>query len=464
MISLRFEQLAAMTDGKLLGDAYASRTFTGVSIDTRTIEASQLFIAIRGEKHDGHEYIAQAIDRRAGGLVVEHDYPAIDEITRRIPVVAVDNGHEAMIKLAKEYRLTLDAKFIAITGSNGKTTTREFAYHLLSAVTSDIYRSPGNLNNLFGVPLALFQMPDNAALSVFELGISTPDEMPTLAAIIKPAVIVITNVGPSHLEFLDSLEAVAHAKLHLVREADRSVPVIINADDPILMRETKKLREDAVTFGIDNEATFKPESITTDSEGATRVSIEGATFRIQLPGRHQVYNFLAAYAVARVLGFSFEHVATDQIALDTVPMRGQIIRRGGLIVMTDCYNANPESVKAGLQSFFAAPFGPRRVVVLGDMLELGRDAEKYHREIGNLLSEYKFNLAAFVGPLSKFTREVAMEAGCDEARCQHFDTAAECAAEICGLVHDGDFVFIKGSRGIGLEAVLDALGNKGETD
>jgi UDP-N-acetylmuramoyl-tripeptide--D-alanyl-D-alanine ligase len=464
LISLRFEQLAAMTDGKLLGDAHASRTFSGVSIDTRTIEESQLFIAIRGNRHDGHDHIGQAIERNAAGLIVERTYRSIDELVERIPVVAVDDSHQAMIRLAGEYRRTLDTKFIGITGSNGKTTTKEFAYHILRALTTDIHRSPGNLNNLFGVPLALFGMPKDVSLSIFELGISTPDEMPILAAIIRPAVIVITNVGPSHLEFLDSVESVARAKLHLVREADPTVPVIINADDPVLVRETKRVRDNAVTFGIDNEATFMPEDVTVGDEGTTRVRIDGSTFHVSLPGRHQVYNFLAAYAVARVLGFSFENVATERIALDTAPMRGQLTHYRGITIMADCYNANPESVKAGLQSFFSMSIGTRRLLILGDMLELGRDAEKYHRDVGGLLTEYKFDLAAFVGPLSRHTQEVVVRTGCSKDRCRHFDTAEDCAAELGKLVHDGDFVYIKGSRGIGLEAVLEALGSEGETD
>ncbi|MFQ6008846.1 MAG: UDP-N-acetylmuramoyl-tripeptide--D-alanyl-D-alanine ligase, partial [Candidatus Zixiibacteriota bacterium] len=238
---MRFDKLAAITGGRLCNRAHATKVFTGVSIDSRTIRTGELFFAIRGHKHDGHNFIAQAVDNGAGGIVAEYT-PNIGDVSGKVPVVTVHNSHEAMITLAKKYRETSTARFVAITGSNGKTTTKELAVRLVKAVEDRVYGSPGNLNNLYGAPLALFVMPAETKVAIMEMGISTPGEMTRLAQIVQPEIALITNVGPSHLEFLHSVEEVAQAKLELVKALSQDIPVILNADDAVLMSEAKKIR------------------------------------------------------------------------------------------------------------------------------------------------------------------------------------------------------------------------------
>ncbi len=460
---MRFDKLAAITGGRLCNPAHASRMFTGVSIDSRSIHTGELFFAIRGTNHDGHDFIAQAVESGAGGIVVEYTYTNLDTVSGNVPVVTVHSSHEAMMTLAKKYRETSRARFAAITGSNGKTTTKELAVRLVKAVEEHVYGSPGNLNNLYGAPLALLAMPAETKVAIIEMGISTPGEMTRLAQIVQPEVVLITNVGPSHLEFLHTVREVAQAKLELVKAVSQDALVILNADDAVLMTEAKKIRNRFTTFAIDAKADFKPDKFEMTDNG-TQVSIEGHTFRLPLVGKHQVYNLLAAFALFSTLGFSFERDDTSRIPLDTAPWRGQIVRSGNITFLADCYNANPDSVKAGLKAYFGTPGGNRRVVILGDMLELGESAEQYHREVGKLLARQVFDLAVFVGDLSRYAMKEAVICGVAEDKVRHYNNAHECFHAMKEFLSDGDFVYLKGSRGVGLEEVLDAFEQKEEGD
>ena len=454
---MRFSKLAAVTGGTVYNTDNVEQSFTGVAIDSRAVKEKQLFVAIRGEVNDGHDFINAAIAAGASGIIAEYAWPGLEHIRGEVPVIAVPNSHEAMLTLAAAYRDSLTARMVGITGSNGKTTTKELTYHLLNSVTTDVYRSPGNLNNLFGVPLSLFAVPQKTKVAVLELGISTELEMPKLAQIVRPDLVAITNVGPSHLQFLDSIESVARAKLELVRTADAEIPVIINGDDPILVEQTRAIRRDFITFALDHEADFTVDAMDPQGVDGTIVTIDGHSFKLPLPGRHQASNLLAAHAIVRTLGYKFDDVATESIPLATAPMRGQVVKHGGVTFVADCYNANPESVKAGLQTFFALPVSGRRIVVLGDMLELGQNAGEYHREVGRLLSTYNFDLAVMVGSLARQINDELSAAGKDRRSCRHFEDAASCAAELSRYFRDDDLVYVKASRGVGLEAVIDAV-------
>lgn len=454
MISLRFDQLARMTGGTLVTAATGERVFTGVSIDSRTLKAGELFVALRGERVDGHEFIAQAIERGAAGLMTERAFERTSA-TGDVAVVMVADSHEAMMSLARQYRDQTGAKVVGITGSNGKTTTKEITYALLSAVDKDVYRSSGNLNNLFGMPLAIFAMPQQTRVAVLEMGISHPGEMTRLTQIVRPDIAVITNIGASHLEYLGSLEGVARAKLEMVASSSPDVQVIINADDPVLTREIKLYRDNYITFGITHAATFEPEKIQRQSDGTAIVTIEGHRFRLPLFGDHQVYNLLTGYAVARTLGYSFDTVDTESIQFVTAPMRGQAANHRGVRFVLDCYNANPESVRLGLRSFAGMETSGRKLIVLGDMLELGAQAQEYHRQIGALLAQQEFDLAVGVGPLAKSIIAAASEAGVSREKLLHFGDATSAAEALVNQFKAGDLVYVKGSRGVGLERVFN---------
>lgn len=454
---MQFGQTAQLAGGTLVTPERADARFSGVSIDSRSVRPGELFIALRGQRSDGHAYLTQAIEAGVSGVVVETEY-----VTEKAAVIRVRDSHEAMMQLASRYRDLTTAKYVGITGSNGKTTTKEMTYTLLSAVAQDIYRSAGNLNNLYGLPLALFAMPQSTKVAIMEMGISTPGEMTRLSSIIRPDVAVITSVAATHLEFLGSIEGVAKAKLELVTNSSADTPVIINADDPILVTEVKKRRASYVSFGIESPANFRPSKLSMDSAGNTIVEIEGRLFVLPLFGRHQIYNLLAAYAVTRTLGFTFEGTDTKSITFTTAPMRGQRAEREGISFIVDCYNANPESVKLGLRSFDELKFSGRRVLILGDMLELGEHAVQYHRELGRSLSGHAADLILLVGPLSKHAYDSAKQAGVAPSKLHHYTDAAACAADVRQLVKPGDLVYLKGSRGIGLERVFDAFAESRE--
>ena len=457
---MRFDALANMTGGRLCTAEQSERTFAGVSTDSRTVTKGQLFFAIRGERNDGHEFVDQAIAHGAAGVVVERGSFAAGQLPPGTAVVEVADTHAAMIHLAAEYLRRIDPKRLGITGSNGKTTTKEFAFQLLNACSGDVYRSPGNFNNLFGVPLALFAMPASTRYAVLEMGISVPGEMARLASLVRPHVMTITNVGPTHLEFLGTVQDVAKEKLQAMQHAGPEATLIVNADDPVLVSEARKIHARMITFGTENFADYMPESLRR-SDGAVTAVIEGHGFRLPLFGRYQIHNLLAAYAMARVAGCSFDGVDTESIELGTANMRGEVVKKRGISFIADCYNANPESVKAGLVSFAEMSGGKRRVVILGDMLELGSQATGFHQEIGSRLAAYDFDLIVTVGPLSKHVVDTAHASGTALDKLHHFADAKTCAEACASLLHEGDLVYLKGSRGIGLEAVLERL-NGGE--
>ena len=453
MITLRFDQLATMSGGQLRTPRYRSRTFLGISVDSREVEPDELFFAIRGERNDGHDYIEQAVSHGASGIVARTGFFAERPLPKNVAVVEVADTHAAMLQLAAEYLKTMPAKRLGITGSNGKTTTKEFTFRLLSAVEHDIYRSPGNFNNLYGIPLAVFAMPRETRLAILEMGISVPGEMDRLASIVRPHLIAVTNVGPTHLEFLGTVEAVAREKLHALQYCEPGAPLVVNADDPVLMAEVKRVHARPITFGIHALADFRPDSVRETHDG-TIVSIEKHAFRLPLFGQYQVYNLLAAYAITRAIGLDFTRVDTSTIELSTASMRGELVTAGGITFIADCYNANPESVKAGLESFSNYPNGRRKVVVLGDMLELGDTSTLYHRGIGEAIGGYSFDLVIAVGPMSRFIIDTARVSGTTAGKLHHFADAQSCAAAAQDLIRPGDLVYLKGSRGIGLEAVL----------
>ena len=458
---MSFEELAKEVQGQLTPADISAPGFKGVAIDSRTIKRDELFIAIRGEHNDGHNFIEQAIAKGASGVIADGRFEQVKAFLQKTNIIVVNNTHEAMIRLAQNYRKKSKAKIIGITGSNGKTTTKEFAFSLLNAVEKDSYKSPGNLNNLFGAPLALFAMPQDTKAAVIEMGISTKGEMTRLTQLVQPDVAVITNVGPSHLEFLSSVEDVAQAKLEMVTASTSAIPLVINADDELLMQEAEKVHKNPVTFAINNDADFRPSSIEPTGHGST-VTIGQESFALNMFGRHAVYNLLAAYAAVKTLGYGFGKIDTLQIKLAPAPMRGEIVNKGGVKIINDSYNANPESFKAGLEAFKSTPAGGRRVLILGDMLELGQRSEKFHRELGNSLAKYEFSFAIVVGDWCRAVLEGARQAGVSVNKLRSFKNADEAGFGISELIKSGDVVYVKGSRGVHLEKIIDKIGSGGE--
>ncbi len=458
-----FKSLAREVRGTLTNEQFSSAVFQGISIDSRTVREKELFIAIRGDKNDGHDYIADALEKNSAGIMVSRDYSGIGEIASRVPTVTVNDTHRSMMQLATAYRKRQKTKSIAITGSNGKTTTKEFTYSIIRYKNKKTYRSPGNLNNEYGLPLSLFRMPQDSEFAVFELGISKPGEMTRLAQILQPEVAVITNVGPTHLETLGSVEMVAEAKFELIDALEGDKKVLLNADDPILMQAANRRNGFAYnTFGVKNNADFRAISAGFSTEGYPIVKIDDEMIFLKLFGEHQIYNILVGYAVCKMLGISCRPEELNEINYDFAPYRGEIERIHGMTVISDCYNANPASMKSGIISFKKYCESPelksrRSIAVVGDMLELGSRSSEYHREIGKLLAECDFDLTITVGKHAGQIYESAREAGLGLNRVLHYETTGAAEKDILNNIRRGDIIYFKASRGLELEKVITLI-------
>ncbi|MEW5924408.1 MAG: UDP-N-acetylmuramoyl-tripeptide--D-alanyl-D-alanine ligase [Candidatus Zixiibacteriota bacterium] len=457
-----FKTLAAKINGRLLNNELGKISFKGVSIDTRTLQAQQLFFAIRGESNDGHKYIADAVTKNSAGLVVAADFAGLGDIGNRVPVVVVENTHEAMMHLAAAYREKLSAEIVAVTGSNGKTTTKEFIFAMIRYKEKETYGSPGNLNNLYGLPLAIFAMPSGSRYGVFELGISIPGEMTRLANIIHPDLAVITNVGPTHLETLGTVEGVAKAKLELADSMDSDKPVIINADDPVLTIAVAARKHRFVTYGVRNKADFTAALAGVSKDGFPIAKIDGAKINIKIFGQYQIYNLLAGYTVCRTLGLDIKPDELNNVDYRFATYRGEIENIEGLTIIADCYNANPASMTSGLKSFKeymgnASTRHRRSVAVIGDMLELGEKSTAYHQDIGRFLAELDFDYVLTVGPLSKNIYETAVAAGLSKKKIKHSENTNDAGEVLVNDILRGDIVYLKASRGIALEKLITLL-------
>lgn len=449
MISLQISMLERITEGILFNCSDKEALFTGVTLNSRTVCGGELFVAIKGDNLDGHNFIEQAIDKNIAMVVAEKSFCDWEKNHTEVPIVAVENSHEALLKIAGYYRNTLSATFIGLTGSNGKTTTKEFAFALFNSVEEKTFRSPGNFNNLFGVPLSIFEIPFDTKIAIMEMGISTKDEMPKLTKLIKPEIILITNVGPSHLEYLNTVEEIALAKLELVKNSSVDTPLLINGDNEILVEQTNKIRKDYFTFGFNKENNLTPTNIEQNNDGTTKVIIDNIKFKLPFGGSYQVMNLLAAYGLFLTAGYTITQKQADELSFISAPMRGQLEEYAGIKFMVDCYNANPDSVKAGLEAFSQIKTEQRKILILGDMLELGNDSEKYHREIGRLLNKYSFDLIILVGQEVKNIPDEIID-----IKTILFKDATEASNEIRNLLKQNDFAYIKGSRSIGLEQIL----------
>lgn len=462
MIELDFGTLAKIVNGKLVNEKMTAAVFNGVTIDSRTAGKSQLFVAISGERTDGHKYIDDAIKRKVAGIMVMHDYDGLNRLADRVPTVVVDDTHQSFMRLASEYAKKVEAEYIAITGSNGKTTTKEIAYSMIRSIEARTYRSPGNLNNMYGLPLAIFKMPSNSKYGVFEFGISKPGEMTGLTNIMKPHLAVITNVGPTHLETLGTVEGVAEAKFELADALESSTPVLINADDPELVKAAAKRRRSFSTFGIKNQADFMAEITGVDEDGFPLIKIDGDAVKLRLFGEHQIYNILAGYAVCKLLGLDLRTGDINDIDFEFAPYRGEIEHFHGLTIIADCYNANPVSMQSGLNSFRNYLSNPslkdrRSMAVVGDMLELGKDSVRHHEYIGRLLAQCDFHCTIVVGKQSAAMYEAAVAAGLDKTRIMHFINIEDAGEVMLKNIERGDIIFFKASRGIQLEKLITLL-------
>jgi len=454
MATFTVQEIVRATQGALVvGDLGVP--VTGVSIDSRTLGVGEVFFAIVGHRLDGHEFIADAASRGAA-CVVAQTVP--DHVPSGVPFVLVEDTTRALGRLGAAHRAKFSLPIAAITGSNGKTTTKEMTAAVLAA-RGKVLKPEGSFNNQWGVPLTLLRLtPEHQAL-VVEIGCNQPGEIAYLTGLVSPTVGVVTTVAEAHTEFLGSLEGVREEKAALVRAIREDGAVALNADDPRVAGMARDTRARVITYGLAGSAAVRVfGDVVEDARGLTfMLEAMGRRERVSLgfAGRHNVTNGLAAAAVGVAVGLALPEIAAG---LERArPAKGRCVWReaAGVRILDDTYNANPPAMRAALATAVAHRGSSRLVVVLGDMLELGPLAAAAHVALGREVAASGAAEFVGVGPHMKRAVEAAREAGLTETH--HVATFEDTVAHVLKRVAPGDLVLIKGSRGMRMERVVDAL-------
>ncbi len=432
--------------------------FEGVSIDTRTLEPGALYVAIRGDRFDGADFVDEAMRAGAAGVVLPRER-ALRSATGGPIVIAVDDPTQALQRLARAVRRSSGTTVVAITGSAGKTTTKDVTAALLET-RYRVVRNAGNLNNHIGLPLSLIALRRRPDMAVVELGMNHAGEIRTLVEIAEPDVRVWTNVGEAHLGFFASIDAIADAKAEVLEHATPQTVVVANADDDRIVARVERATGRVVTFGIDRPADVRAVDIEDRGVGGTRARVETAagSTRLSIPlvGRGNVANVLAAMAVALEYGVPLDAVSARVAGLRPSAHRGEVLRLGrDVTVIDDSYNANPSATRRALEVLTRSG-GRRRVAVLGEMLELGEHAVALHREVGEAAGRVDV-LITIGGEAARALGEGASRAGVPRGDVHHVATSEEAAALALELVAEGDVVLVKGSRGIRTDRVVERL-------
>lgn len=457
-----FQQIRRVTLSRWL--ARGTREFTGrISTDSRDLQPGDLFIAISGPNFDGHNFISAVMDAGAAGILVSRtpdDAVIAAATSASVTILQCDDTVRGLNRLAAAYRRELRAKVVAVGGSNGKTTTKQIIHTLLSQRFSGV-ASPRSFNNNIGLPLTLLSVQPQHEYVVLEVGTNAPGEVEALGQVAAPDIVVITGVGLEHLEFLTDIVHVAHEEASLARFVAPDGILLLTNDSPELLNALRLTRGPRFTAGYggsgaDMEATEIHEAL-----AGTNFVVNGRTaYHLPLLGRHNVFNAMLAIGVARRMGLTDEEIQTGLRAVKPASMRLEPVRVAGYLIINDAYNANPTSMAAAIKMFatLALPDAvegrPRRVALLGDMLELGTQSKELHRQIGRLAAESPIDLLVFVGPLML---HAATEARVMGMEVHHFSDAGTAAAKLPELLRPSDVILLKASRGTRLEKVLDMI-------
>ncbi len=447
-------------EGKYDGHATAQ----GYSIDSRTVQPGELFFAVKGERLDGHDFVEQALSRGAIGAVVRKDQLA--RYSNRASLLAVDDTLVALQTLATAVRKIWGKTAIGVTGSMGKTTTKEAMAHLL-AIKYRVHRTKGNFNNHFGLPLGLLTLEPEYDLAVVEMGMSHSGEIAALARIALPNQAVVTNVAPVHLESFDSIAEIARAKYELIEALPHGGTAVLNADDEYVSQFGRDFKGKVVLFGLKPTACIaadvRAENIEVLGPEGTRFDLVSREVRqpVQSPllGTHNVYNVLAAAAIALEHGITPSEIAASLASLQPADKRGQVVQLGNITVLYDCYNSSPKALMAAVDTLASMP-ARRRIVVAGEMLELGASGEQLHRECGRYIAgnaagnaaASKLDFLLGVRGLAKPMVEAAREAG---MKAEFVATPEEAGEWLSRETREGDVVLLKASRGVKLEKALE---------
>jgi UDP-N-acetylmuramoyl-tripeptide--D-alanyl-D-alanine ligase len=435
----------------------------GVSIDSRTIRPGELFIAIHGPSHDGHDHVASALESGAIAAVVAEAQLSRYADAVRDRCIAVGDTFQALKQLARAVRESWGGKIAGVTGSVGKTTTKEILAALLGAKLR-VLKSEGNLNNEYGLPLTLFRLEETHQAAVLEMGMSRRGELTRLAAIANPDVGVVTRIAPAHLEFFASVDEIALAKRELIEGLNgRESTAVLNADDPRVAAFGAFAPGRVLTYGIENQAFFMAQDI--EDRGALGsafdyVSPEGRVrLELNVPGRHAIANAIAALAAASVWGIGAAEAQSVFLSLRAPAMRGELLRfSNGSALINDSYNSSPAALQAMTELLAATPNFRRRILAAGEMRELGAASAELHREAGQFAAKTgKIDWVIGVAGHAEQIVEGAVAGGLLRGRARFFATPQEAAEFLAGFISSGDLLLVKGSRGVKMEQIVEAL-------
>jgi UDP-N-acetylmuramoyl-tripeptide--D-alanyl-D-alanine ligase len=437
------------------------RIAQGFSIDSRTILPGQAFFAIRGPRLDGHQFVKQALERGAAFAVVERSFQEQAEPALAPFLLPARDTTEALQQLAHAVRRKWGRRLVAVTGSTGKTTTKELIAALLARRFA-VYKSLGNLNNFFGLPLALLGLESRHEVAVVELAMSAAREIASLARIASPQIGVVTNVAPVHLQFFDSLDSIALAKRELIDNLESPATAVLNYDDSRVRQFAEGFAGRVVTFGFGKGAELRATELCRVPKGGSKFLVTGpeftSEFYLPLPGRHNVENALAALATATLFEIPPAELQQALGSFQNLHQRSEILTLPGEItVINDSYNSNPLAMERMLETLAAWPQARRRIVVAGEMLELGQESPAWHRRIGRKSVECGADWLLAIHGDARFFIEGAAEAGLPDGHSRFFSTAAEAGEYCLALLEPGDVVLVKGSRGVHLETVTGLL-------
>lgn len=451
-MNLSLEEISKAVGGTL--DGPGNVKVRGYSIDTRTLNPGEMFFAIKGPRFDGHQFVRQALEKKAAAAVVQAG-------TFQGPVIRVGSTLEALQNLAREVRRRWAMTLIGVTGSAGKTTTKE----MISAVLGKqftVLRSVGNLNNEFGLPLCLLRAERYQNIGVLEMGMSAKGEIRKLASIAEPNEGVVTNVNPVHLEFFKSVDEIAEAKAELLEGLHEPKTAYLNNDDSRVRAMARKFTGKIVTFGVKSVASFKVQQIQDLGVDGTAFTVRHGrrdlNFMLPLLGQHNVANAIAAIAVGATHEVPWEKMREALSEMKPEKMRGEVIKfREGFTVIDDSYNSNPRALTDMIRFMGRLPGFQRKILVAGEMLELGPEGAELHRACGREAARAGFELVLAVQGQATEILEGALEAGMERSRLKFTRDAVQAGDALARTVRKGDIVLLKGSRGVKLEQVLNTL-------
>jgi UDP-N-acetylmuramoyl-tripeptide--D-alanyl-D-alanine ligase len=417
---------------------------TGWSIDSRTVAPGDLFFALRGPNHDGNAYVDEVLCKGAVAAVANEMRPG--------PVLIVPDTLAALQSTAAWALRQWGGEVIGVTGSAGKTSTKDVIAAMLAA-GMPVGKTIGNLNNHVGVPLSILRLPREARIAVLEMGMNHAGEIRALCAIAKPRIGVVTNVGYAHMEAFDSIEGVAAAKRELIESLPPDGVAVLNADDPLVSRFREVHRNYTITFGIDAPADIRGEDVHFTDRGVS-FTVGGVAFESALIGRHSVSNILAGIAVASLYGIRPAQLTDVVRNLAPPPMRGQRLVHGGVVILNDCYNSNPDAARAMIDVLRDTP-AQRRIAVLGEMLELGRWSESLHRDVGRYAATSGIDVLVGIRGEACHLVDAARQSGLAVDAAFFFPDATEAGEHLRRIARPGDVILFKGSRGTHVEHALE---------